>query len=88
MLTSGTVTTRIDGLEERGFVQRRPDLDDRRAVRVRLTRAGLRTIDEAIGARMDSANEQLSALPEAERRALSETLRKLLTDSTAERRAA
>ncbi|MEO1338622.1 MAG: MarR family transcriptional regulator, partial [Myxococcota bacterium] len=37
LLTSGTMTHRIDRLESRGYVKRRPDPSDRRAVRVGLT---------------------------------------------------
>ncbi len=78
MLTSGTVTTRIDGLEARGLVERRPDRNDRRAINVRLTRQGLATIDEAIGARVARAENQLQWLSARERDAMSTGLRKLL----------
>jgi len=88
MLTSGTVTTRIDGLEKRGLVERRRDAKDRRAVRIRLTKAGLQTIDEAISARLARAEQQLGVLPRKERQALSSTLRKVLIGSVGEQRAA
>jgi len=78
MLTSGTITTRIDGLEARGLVERRPDRDDRRAINVRLTRQGLTTIDQAIGARVAGAENQLRWLSNKERDAVSTALRKLL----------
>ncbi len=78
MLTSGTITTRIDGLEQRGLVERRPDVSDRRAINVRLTRNGLATIHGAISARMAGAETQLQWLSGKERDALSGALRKLL----------
>ena len=40
LVTSGTMTNRIDRLEARGLVDRRPDPDDRRGVLVRLTDDG------------------------------------------------
>jgi DNA-binding MarR family transcriptional regulator len=88
MLTSGTVTTRIDGLEQRGLVKRRRDSQDRRAVRIRLTRAGLQTIDDAIYARLARAEEQLDGLPQKDRQTLSSALRKVLVGSLNAQRAA
>lgn len=41
IISSGTTTHRIKRLVERGFVTRRPDDEDGRVVRVRLTEAGL-----------------------------------------------
>ena len=46
--TSGTMTNRIDRLATRGMVERRPDPNDRRGVRVRLTDTGVETVDRAI----------------------------------------
>jgi DNA-binding MarR family transcriptional regulator len=88
MLTSGTITTRIDGLEKRGLVKRRRDSKDRRAVRIRLTTAGKLTIDEAINARLARAEEQLGVLPQRERQTLSAALRKVLIGRLTEQRAA
>ena len=59
------MTNRIDRLEERGFVARRADPDDRRSVIVRLTAKGRRAIDDAIGVRLDAARTAL-AQPEPE----------------------
>lgn len=78
MLTSGAMTTRIDRLEEKGWVVREADAADRRGVNVRLTRAGRQLIDEAIGARLSIAEQQLSSLGSSERTHVSDGLRKLL----------
>lgn len=78
MLTSGTVTTRIDGLERRKFVKRIWDTNDRRIVRIRLTTLGLTTLDGAIAARIASADQQLRVLSSKERKSLTSTLRKVL----------
>ena len=78
MLTSGAMTTRIDRLEERGWVRREPDPEDRRGVQVRLTHAGIALIDQAIGARLTAADEQLGQLSPEERETVASSLRKLL----------
>ena len=45
---------------------------------MRLTRSGLRTIDQAIQTRLDAAEQQLGTLNNRECKALSEALRQLL----------
>ena len=47
MVTSGTMTNRIDRLEARGLVRRSPAPDDRRSVLVRLTQDGRSRVDSA-----------------------------------------
>jgi len=79
LLTSGTITTRIDGLEARGLVARKPSPEDRRAVQIRLTRAGLALTEKAIAARLASANSQLSFLSARQRSSLSQGLGQMLT---------
>jgi len=81
MLTSGTVTTRIDGLQEAGLVRRLRDPSDRRAVRIRLTTRGLNTIDKAIERRLAAARSQLRSLSAGEKTAVSSSLRKLMVDA-------
>ena len=80
-LSSSAMTNRIDRLEERGLVRRRPDSDDRRSVIVFLTPAGRRLIDEAIRFRLDAAREQLAGLTAAERDQLARLLRKVVLDT-------
>ena len=77
MITSGTMTNRIDRLEERGFIRRQPDPDDRRAVLVELTKSGLAKIDAALPDH--AANEQriIEALSSRDRDTLVRLLRKL-----------
>lgn len=77
MLTTGAMTNRIDRLEERGLVARATDPADRRGVNVRLTERGRQLTDAAIEARLTAANGQLEALSVAERRVVSEGLRKV-----------
>ena len=79
-LTSGAMTTRIDGLEERALVRRRQSEDDGRSVLVRLTASGLTLIDQAIETRLADANSAMAHVPERERRQLADWLRRMLVD--------
>lgn len=76
-LSSGAMTNRIDKLEARGFVSRKPDKFDRRAVIVSLTPEGKRAIDDAIRLRLDVADESLQGLSARERNDLAALLRKV-----------
>lgn len=49
-VTTATITNRLDRLEQRGFVVRRADAQDRRAVRVALTDAGRVAVAETVRA--------------------------------------
>ncbi len=55
MLTSGAMTHRLDRLETSELIERRPDPEDRRGVRVHLTKAGRELVDQAIVARFEEA---------------------------------
>ncbi len=74
-LSSGAMTNRIDRLETRGLVRRRPDRNDRRGVNVSLTTSGRKLIDKAIQHRLDSARDSLEALDAEQQRELAALLR-------------
>ena len=57
MVTSGTMTNRVDRLTARGFVERYPDPDDRRGVLVQLTPEGKRAVDAAFEALLAAEHE-------------------------------
>ncbi|MEM7798592.1 MAG: MarR family transcriptional regulator [Chloroflexota bacterium] len=78
MLTSGTMTNRLDRLEEAGFVSRRPNPQDRRGILVGLTQAGKRLIDSAVETHLTQEEALLSHLSADEISDLSRLLRKLL----------
>jgi DNA-binding MarR family transcriptional regulator len=78
ILTSGAMTNRIDRLEHLGLVERVPDPEDRRGVKVHLTSAGQQLIDEAVVSRLEAADQLVSNLTTEERRTLADLLRKLL----------
>jgi DNA-binding MarR family transcriptional regulator len=74
-LSSGAMTNRIDRLESRGLVLRKPDSRDRRGVNVSLTSQGRKLIDRAIQYRLDSAQESLQGLTARQQRELASLLR-------------
>jgi DNA-binding MarR family transcriptional regulator len=77
LVTSGTMTNRVDRLVARGLVERRPDPDDRRGVLVRLTASGRRTVDAALDELLVHEREILGALDTAEASRLADALRTL-----------
>lgn len=78
LVTSGTMTNRLDRLEARGLLTRRPDPRDRRSVRARLTRAGRDRVDAALTELVDRENALLAPLGERQRRAVAAALRSVL----------
>ena len=78
LVTSGTMTNRVDRLVARGFVERHPDPDDRRGVIVRLTGEGKSAVDGAFDALVAAEAELLAGLPARDRQRLARLLRSLL----------
>lgn len=78
LVTSGTMSTRLEKLEARGLVARSRDPHDGRSVRVSLQPAGERLVDEAMRRLLDWERAVLSALDEPEQQHLADTLRVLL----------
>jgi DNA-binding MarR family transcriptional regulator len=78
MVTSGTMTNRVDRLVGRGLVTRTNHPEDRRGVLVRLTAEGKQAVDSAISDLMAAEQQILSALPSAQRDQLAESLRQLI----------
>ncbi|ROR90026.1 MarR family winged helix-turn-helix transcriptional regulator [Nocardioides aurantiacus] len=78
LVTSGTMTNRVDRLVARGLVDRLPDPRDRRGVLVRLTAAGGRTVDDAFESLLDRERSLLAALPPADRQSLARLLKQLM----------
>lgn len=75
MITSGSMTNRIDRLEARGLVTRLPDEEDGRVVLVALTDAGRTLIDTAVEAHVANEHAILAELSPDERAHLADTLR-------------
>lgn len=78
MVTSGTMTNRIDRLTARGLVTRGPHPQDRRAVLVVLTDAGREAVDRAFADLIAAEQQILADLAPVHREALTVALRELL----------
>jgi len=74
MITSGTMTHRLQRLEANGLVQREPNSKDARSMLVQLTPAGLELIDRAVEAHVENERSILELLPPAAVVALNEHL--------------
>jgi DNA-binding MarR family transcriptional regulator len=77
-LSSGTVSTRVEGLVERGLVTRAVDPSDRRNSLVALTPAGLALFERVTPAHVNTENRLLAGLDPGQRDQLVELLRTLL----------
>lgn len=78
LVTSGTMTNRVDRLEERGLVTRTPDPRDRRSVLVGLTPRGKKTVDAAFEALLAREHTLLGELSPAEAGQLASLLKTLM----------
>lgn len=79
MLSSAGITSRLDRLEQRGYVKRKPDPADRRGVLVELTAAGRDVLDRAVDANSGREKALLKTLTKQEQRMLAALLKKLLS---------
>ena len=77
LVTSGTMTNRVDRLVARSLVERLPDPRDRRGVLVRLTDLGRETVDGALSGLLEHERRLLSALTPSELRELAALMRRL-----------
>jgi DNA-binding MarR family transcriptional regulator len=78
LVTSGTMTNRIDRLTEAGLVDRLPDPADKRGVLVRLTTDGAAAVDAALADLLAREHELLAGLEPGDRATLAGLLRALL----------
>ncbi|GMM61505.1 MarR family transcriptional regulator [Novosphingobium sp. IK01] len=77
MISSGSMTNRIDRLEKVGLVERRPNPDDRRGTLVALTGQGKDLIERAVAAHIENQKEVVSTLSRSEQDLLCALLAKL-----------
>jgi DNA-binding MarR family transcriptional regulator len=75
MVTSGTMTNRVDRLVDKGLVDRSADPTDRRGVLVRLTPEGRARVDAALEGLLHHEQVLLVGLTPGERDALADALR-------------
>ena len=78
LVTSGTMTNRLDRLEARGLVRRLPDPDDRRGLLVELRDEGRQLADRAVAVHVARDEQLMSGLTRRERDQLTRLGRKLL----------
>jgi len=79
-LSSGAMTNRLDRLEASGLIRRLPDPSDRRGTLVELTEPGVETYWAAIDRQIKKEKALCEPLSEAERKKLSDLLRKLMLE--------
>jgi len=80
LVSSGTMTNRIDRLVERRLVERRTDPNDGRGILVMMTAAGADRVDRAISQLVDGEAALLDGLSAADQERLAALLRKLSLD--------
>jgi DNA-binding MarR family transcriptional regulator len=78
LVTSGTMTNRIDRLAAAGLVSREPDPRDRRGVLVTLSERGQAVVDAAFIDLLERERALLASLGEDQRQVLADLLRTLL----------
>lgn len=77
IVTSATMTERLDRLERRGLIRRRPAPQDRRSLLIELTSLGRAVIDKAAEDLAETEAGLLAGLSTADRDALAALLAKL-----------
>jgi DNA-binding MarR family transcriptional regulator len=77
LVTSATMTERLDRLEQRKLIRRRPAPDDRRSVLVELTTAGRTLFDKAHAALLATEASLLGELTSKQQTTLSNLLARL-----------
>jgi len=80
LVSSGTMTNRIDRLVTRGLVERRTDPNDGRGILVSMTELGRTRVDAAITELVSEESRLLAVLTRADQERLAALLRKLSLD--------
>ncbi|WP_019961459.1 MarR family winged helix-turn-helix transcriptional regulator [Woodsholea maritima] len=77
MLSTSAMTNRLDKLEKDGLIVREHDLDDRRAIKIRLTPKGFDLVEDMLISHVETEEGLLSALCADERQTLRALLQKI-----------
>jgi len=75
--SGGNITMVIDNLEKQGYVVRKKDPSDRRAVLIHLTADGKKFIGEYFPKHLDRIKEEFNVLSEEEKKTLASICKKL-----------
>jgi DNA-binding MarR family transcriptional regulator len=78
LVTSGTMTNRVDRLAARGLVERLPDPADRRGVLVQLTDSGRDSVDAAMADLLAHERNLLGSISERDQAKIARVLRELV----------
>ena len=78
MVTSGTMTNRLQRLEEKGLIQRQPNPEDARSQLVQLTPRGKALIEKAVAPHVENEGMILDQLPPHTRQQLEDGLKMLM----------
>jgi DNA-binding MarR family transcriptional regulator len=78
LVTSGTMTNRVDRLAARGLVERLPDPADRRGVLVQLTPSGRDAVDAAMADLLTHERALLGTISERDQQKIARVLRELV----------
>src|SRR5689334_23356748 len=78
LVTSGTMTNRVDRLAARGLVERLPDPADRRGVLVQLTDAGRDAVDAAMADLLTHERRLLGSISVRDQARIAQLLRELV----------
>jgi DNA-binding MarR family transcriptional regulator len=79
-ITAPTASRAVDGLVDLGLLERRPDPDDRRAVRIDLTRPGRKRVEERTARAAAALEPIVSSLSAKDRAHLAALLTRLAAD--------
>jgi len=77
MLSSGAMTARLDKLEKRALIERRPDPADRRGVKITLTDTGFDLVEALVPDHVAAEEAMLAKLSVSERESLMRLLEKV-----------
>jgi DNA-binding MarR family transcriptional regulator len=80
MVTSGTMTNRLDRLEELGLITRTQDPNDGRGILVTLTKTGAKAVDSAMEDLLNRERELLKVFTKNEQSEIANLLRELLQE--------
>ena len=79
MVTSGTMTNRLDHLEDLQLITRQPDPSDGRGSLVTLTKSGIRAVDAAMEELLSNERKILKGLTGKDREQLADLLSSLVS---------
>ncbi|HBQ05339.1 MAG TPA: MarR family transcriptional regulator [Halomonas sp.] len=80
MVTSGTMTHRLNQLEKAGLIERVKNPADGRGFLISLSQRGFEVIDEAVAAHVDTQAQLVSGLTAEQRSQLDDLLKQLLAE--------